>query len=755
MTEKREIQLGEGTLAIETGRMARQADGSCTVRVGDTVVLATATMAREGMPRDFLPLTVDYKENTYAGGRIPGGFFKREGRPTEKEIITSRLIDRPLRPLFPEGYFNETQIISFVLSADGENDPDILAINGASTALTLSNIPFYNPIGAVRVGMIDGQLIINPTNSQRDVSDLDLVVAGTREAVVMVEAAASELSESQLLEAIFKAHSEIQKVIAAQIELFHALRLTKPEWQVPEQYPQEVASWVRTVLKAPLKQAFMTPGKHERRAAVKAITEPFLTQIPAEDELKKVQAKKVIHDLEEEILRDTVIGERRRFDGRALDEVRPITIEVGLLPRTHGSALFTRGETQALVSATLGTGRDAQIIEEYEGESKQRFLLHYNFPPFSVGEVKFLRGPGRREIGHGVLARRALTPMLPGDDEFAYTVRVVSDILESNGSSSMASVCGGSLALFDAGVPMRAPVAGVAMGLIKQEDKFAVLTDIAGAEDHHGDMDFKVAGTRDGVTALQMDIKITGVTREIMAEALEQARHGRLHILAKMEAAIPQPRTEMSRFAPRLHVVEIPVDKIRDVIGPGGKTIRSIVDETGCEIEVENDGKVKIYAPTSAAADRAKEIIERLTEVPEVGKTYTGTVRRIEPFGAFVEIIPGLDGLLHISELAPYRVGEVRDILKEGDEVTVKVLEYDDSTGKARLSRKAVIMESPDYDPAKYEGMGAPVGAGAGGGGDRDRGGDRGGRGGRGGDRGGRGRGGDRGGRGGGGGGRY
>ncbi len=755
MTETREIAVGDAKLVLETGRMARQADGSATVRLGDTIVLATATMAREGLPKDFLPLTVDYKENTYAGGRIPGGFFKREGRPTEKEIITSRLIDRPLRPLFPDGYSNETQIIAFVLSADGENDPDILSINGASTALTLSNIPFYNPIGAVRMGMIDGQLIVNPTNSQRDVSDLDLVVAGTREAVAMVEAAANQLSEAQMLEAIFTAHREIQKIIAGQIELFHALRLTKPEWQVPEQYPAEVREWVKTALYQPLKQAFMTPGKHERKAAVKAVSEPFIALIPAEDEQRKVYVKKVISSLEEEILRDTVIGERKRFDGRALDEVRPITIEVGLLPRTHGSALFTRGETQALVSATLGTGRDAQIIEEYEGESKQRFLLHYNFPPFSVGEVKFLRGPGRREIGHGVLARRALTPMLPADDEFAYTVRVVSDILESNGSSSMASVCGGSLALFDAGVPMRSPVAGVAMGLIKRDDQFAVLTDIAGAEDHHGDMDFKVAGTRDGITALQMDIKITGVTRDIMEVALEQARHGRLHILGKMEAAIASPRTEMSRFAPRLHVVEIPVDKIRDIIGPGGKTIRGIVDETGCEIEVENDGKVKIYAPTSAAADRAKEIIERLTEVPEVGKTYTGTVRRIEPFGAFVEILPGLDGLLHISELAPYRVGEVRDILKEGDEVTVKVLEYDDSTGKARLSRKSVIMESPDYDPAQYEGMGAPVGAGAGGGdrGPRDR--DRGGRGG---DRGGRdrgGRGGDRGGRGGGGGGRY
>ena len=747
MILRREITLGEGTLHLETGRMARQADGACVVRYGDTVVLATAVMAREGLPRDFLPLTVDYREYTSAAGRIPGGFFKREGRPTEKEITTSRLIDRPLRPLFPEGYFNETQIVSFVLSADGDNDPDTLAINAASAALTLSSIPFYNPIGAVRVGLIDGELVVNPTNSQRDVSDLDLVVAGTREAVVMVEAGANQLSEQVLLDAIFKAHEEIKRIIATQIEMFQALRLSKPEWVAPEAYSQAVYDEVKAGLYAPLKQALMTQGKHERRAAAKTAVEPFLSAIPEEDEARRVAAKKAIKDLEEEILRDTVLGERTRFDRRALDEIRPITIEVGVLPRPHGSALFTRGETQALVSATLGTGRDAQIIEEYEGESKQRFLLHYNFPPFSVGEVKFLRGPGRREIGHGALARRALVPLLPVEDEFAYTVRVVSDILESNGSSSMASVCGGSLALFDAGVPLRAAVAGVAMGLIKRGDQFAVLSDIAGAEDHLGDMDFKVAGTREGITALQMDIKITGVTREIMGSALEQAHHGRMHILGKMEEALPRPRTELSRFAPRLHVVEIPVDKIRDVIGPGGKTIRSIVEETGCEIEVEPDGKVKIFAPHGAAADRAKEIIERLTEVPEVGKVYTGTVRRIEPFGAFVEILPGLDGLLHVSELAPYRVGEVRDILSEGDEVTVKVLDYDESTGRVRLSRKAVIMEAPDYDPAKYEGMGEPVGARTGGEGDR---GDRGGRdrGSRGGDRGGRGGGGGRGGRG-------
>ncbi len=752
MIHTKEIKIGNGTMVLETGRMARQADGSVTMRLGDTVVLATACMAKgDGRKRDFLPLTVDYREYSSAAGRIPGGFFKREGRPTEKEIITSRLIDRPLRPLFPEGYYNETQIISFVQSADGENDPDILALNAASSALALSDIPFYHPIGAVRVGMIDGELIMNPTNSERDISELDLIVAGTRDAVAMVEAAACELAEDQILDAIFAAHEEIQKVLDAQVELFRAMGLQKPSWEVEPPYSAEQYAELKTRLYEPLKDALNQPGdKFQRKANSSAVVNGYLETLPEEDEDLRGSVKKALHDMEEEILRDCVLNNRRRFDGRSLDEIRDISIEIGLLPRTHGSALFTRGETQALVTTTLGTGRDAQIIEEYEGESKQKFLLHYNFPPFSVGEVRFLRGPGRREIGHGVLARRALTPLLPADDDFAYTVRVVSDIMESNGSSSMATVCGGSLALFDAGVPMESPVAGVAMGLIKSDDDFAVLSDIAGAEDHFGDMDFKVAGTRDGITALQMDIKIKGVTREIMAQALTQAQAGRYHILDKMEQAIASPRTDLSQHAPRLHVVDVPVDKIRDIIGPGGKTIRSITEETGCDIEVENDGKVKIYAPTGIAADRARDIIERLTEVPEVGKVYTGPVRRIEAFGAFVEILPGKDGLLHISELAPYRVGEVRDILSEGDEVTVKVLEVDEGSGKVRLSRKAVIMDAPDFNPADYEGMDAPAPprrdndrggrGGYGRGGGRGRGGDRGGRGGgRGGDRGGRG----------------
>jgi polyribonucleotide nucleotidyltransferase len=730
MKIEKQIEIGSGLLRLETGYLAKQAQGSCVVRYGDTVVLVTACMNPDApATRDFLPLTVDYREYTYAAGRIPGGFFKREGRPTEKEILTSRLIDRPLRPLFPEGFFNDVQVIAFVLSADGQNDPDTLAINGASTALVMSNIPFYHPVGAVRVGYIDGEVVINPTNAQRDASELDLVVVGTEDAVSMVEAGANQLSEELILDCIFKGHLEVQKIIRAQHAMFRERGMSKPEHQKAEAYPAELFERVKGELWAPLKQALHTKGKFERKDAVSAVVKPFLAQIPEDQADLRSKVKKIVSVLEEEILRDAVLRERIRFDGRTLDEVRSIEIGVGLLPRTHGSALFTRGETQALASVTLGTRRDAQVIEEYEGETLQKFLLHYNFPPFSVGEVKFLRGASRREIGHGNLARRALLPMLPSEEKFPYTVRVVSDILESNGSSSMATVCGGSLALFDAGVPVEAPVAGVAMGLIKGDDSFAVLTDIAGQEDHYGDMDFKVAGTRKGITALQMDIKITGVDREIMGAALAQAKAGRLHILGIMEAALPQPRHDMSAFAPRMHTLMIPRDKIRDVIGPGGKTIRSIVEETGCEVEVENDGKVIVASPDEAAARRAIQIIERLTQVPEIGKVYTGTVRRVEAYGAFVEIMPGTDGLVHISELAPYRVAETSDIVKEGDEVEVKVIDIDD-TGRVRLSRKAVIVEAPDYDPAKYEGMGAPAGDRPQGerrpGGDRDRGRDRG-----------------------------
>ena len=710
MLLKKEIEIGGDSLILESGKIARQAGGSCTVRCGDTVVLSTACMVGTPSPRNFLPLTVDYREYTYAGGRIPGGFFKREGRPSEKEILTCRMTDRPLRPLFPDGFRHETQIVSLVLSADGENDPDILAINGASVALALSDIPFSHAVGAVRVGLIEGEIVFNPTNSQRDISDLDLIVVGTDEAVVMVEAAANQLPESQILEAIFRGHEELRKVVRAQREMQAEAGVEKRPFETPQPFTDETYAGLRSDLWQPLSDALHVQGKFERKNSVASVVDPYVEAIPEEDEVRRGEVRKAVKRMEEEILRHSVLTTRRRFDGRELDEIRELTMEAGLLPRTHGSALFTRGETQALVTATLGTSRDAQIIEEYEGESRQKFILHYSFPPFSVGEVKFLRGPSRREIGHGVLARRALMPVLPHDDDFPYTVRVVSDIMESNGSSSMATVCGGSLALFDAGVPMLAPVAGVAMGLIKGEDDFAVLSDIAGQEDHYGDMDFKVTGTRDGITALQMDIKVTGVTSEIMQQALEQARQGRNHILDHMERVLAEPRESISQYAPRLHTLEVPRDKIRDIIGPGGKTIRSITEETGCEIDIDNDGKVTIASPDGVAAQRAIEIIERLTETAEVGKVYDGIVRRVEAYGAFVEILPGTDGLLHISEMAPYRVGEVTDIVREGDEVQVKVINIDDQN-KVRLSRKAVIMEAPDFDPKDYEGMGVPEGS--------------------------------------------
>ncbi|MEM1204747.1 MAG: polyribonucleotide nucleotidyltransferase [Acidobacteriota bacterium] len=740
MKLKKEISIGHTSLSFETGHMAKQANGSCITRCGDTVVLTTACISGDPRePRPFLPLTVEYRENSAAAGRIPGGFFKREGRPSEKEIIACRMTDRPIRPLFPEGYFAETQIISFVLSADGENDPDILAINGASTALALSDIPFYHPVGAVRVGMIDGELVFNPTNSERDISELDLVVVGTEEAITMVEAAANQLPEDVVLDAIFAAHEELQKLIRAQHEMFREGGFEKPTWETTEAYPQELRAEVESAIRGPLNDALHTAEKFARKEAVGKVVKGFLERYDADEDGDTITAvKKIVHDLEEELLAEAVLESGRRFDGRANDEIRNIDVETGVLPRTHGSSLFTRGETQALVTTTLGTRRDAQIIEEYAGDTLQKFLLHYNFPPFSVGEVKFMRGPSRREIGHGVLARRALTPVLPHEDDFPYTVRVVSDILESNGSSSMATVCGGSLALFDVGVPLLAPVAGVAMGLIKRGDRFAVLSDIAGQEDHYGDMDFKVAGTRDGITALQMDIKIGGVDRAIMGQALEQAKAGRFHILDIMEEHIPAPREEISPLAPRLFTLQVARDKIREIIGPGGKTIRSIQEETGCEVEIDSEGKVVIAAPDGMAAKRAIEIIEQLTEVPEIDKIYDGLVTRVEGFGAFVEILPGTEGLLHVSEIAPFRIREVADVFREGDPVRVKVLEIDPDKGRIRLSRRAALMDNPDYDPAN-DPFADRADDGTGGGDRGGRGGDRGGRGGRGGDRGGRG----------------
>ncbi|MGH9366679.1 MAG: polyribonucleotide nucleotidyltransferase [Thermoanaerobaculia bacterium] len=707
MIHKSTLPLGASSLEIEIGKLAKQADGAAVVRYGDTVVLATAVFAKEPKEAaEFFPLTVDYRENTYAAGRIPGGWFKREGRPTEKEILTSRLIDRPMRPLFPKGFFHETQLIVFVLSADGQNDPDVLAINAASTALTCSVIPFYSPVGAARVGRLNGQFVLNPANAERDRSDIDLVVAGTEEAVVMVEAGAREVAERDVIDAIFFGHEAIRRIVAAQKELAQKAGHQKPHWQAPEPYPASVGGEVRQKWEAPMMAALTMKGKIASYAEIKAVKKAAVSLVPEAEEELRDQTARAADDLVKVLTRETILDRGQRLDGRRFDEIRPIASEVGLLPRTHGSALFTRGETQALVTATLGTADDVQIIEEYEGESEHTFLLHYNFPPFSVGETKFLRGPSRRDIGHGSLARRALSPVLPTEEAFPYTVRVVSDILESNGSSSMATVCGGTLALMDAGVPIKAPIAGVAMGLVSDGDRFAILTDIAGQEDHYGDMDFKVAGSADGITALQMDIKIKGLSREIVERALEQARRGRLEILQKMSSALDRPRANISPYAPRIFTIQIPRDRIRDVIGTGGKTIRSIIESTGCKIDVEDSGRVSIASSDEAAALRAIEIIESLTQEPEIGKVYKGKVRRVEPYGAFVEILPGQDGLVHISELAPYRVRETTDVVKEGDEVTVKIIAVD-PTGKIKLSRKQALSK----EELEAEMALAPVGA--------------------------------------------
>ena len=696
MQIERSVDLDGKVLTFSLGKLAKQADGSCTVRLGDTIALVTACASsheREGI--DFLPLTVDYREYTYAGGRIPGGWFKREGRPSEKEILTCRVIDRPIRPLFPAGYHHETQIVGMVLSADGENDPDVLALNGTSMSLMAAErIPFFAPIAGVRVGRVDGELVLFPTHDERDRGDLDLIVAGTEDAVVMVECGAGELPESTLLDAIDLAHTTIRKIIATQREILAELGVNKTDWTEPEtDWPAEFEAAVRSKWSPAMKEALHVKGKFAQKDAVKAVEAEALAELSEEVLAERGPwLKKIFHILEKEITRATILDEGRRLDGRAFDEIRPVACEVGQLPRTHGSALFTRGETQAMVTCTLGTSDDTQIIEAFEGESRQRFLLHYNFPPFSVGEVRFLRGPGRREIGHGNLARRALTPIIPSEEEFPYTMRVVSDILESNGSSSMATVCGGSLALMDAGVPSRDAVAGVAMGLISDGERHAVLTDIAGQEDHFGDMDFKVAGTRDGITALQMDIKISGLERSVMERALEQARAGRLFLLDVMEAAIAAPRDDISPYAPRIVQIKIDPDTIRNVIGPGGKTIRSIVDQTGARINVEDDGTVQIATNDGEAAAKAIQIIEALTKTPQVGEVYDGTVRRIEPYGAFVEILPNQDGLLHISEIAMERIPDIRDVLSEGDSIQVKIIGID-GNDRIKLSRRVILEE--------------------------------------------------------------
>src|ERR1700729_939756 len=688
------VELAGGKrLVFETGRIAKQASGAALVSTGETVVLATAVASpdpREGI--DFFPLTVDYREYTYAGGRIPGGFIKREGRPSEKEILTSRQIDRPIRPLFPEAFRNETQVIAFVLSADKENDPDVIGINGAGAALALSDIPFGGPVVAVRVGRVNDQFIINPTYAERHESTLNIMVVGTKDGIVMVESGAKEVSEEIVVDAIDFGHGEVKKIIAAIEELVAKSGKTKrsvTEVEVDHAYASDLDAKVGARLKDALDTK--THAKTESYAMVKAIKDELAKELPADLPDAKKKLGKYYEALRERIFREQVLQERVRPDRRAFDEIRQITIETSVLPRTHGSALFTRGETQALVTVTLGTTDDQQRLETYEGEQKKRLMLHYNFPPFSVGETGRMTGVGRREIGHGALAERAISGVLPAPDESPYTFRIVSDILESNGSSSMASVCGASLALMDAGVTLKGSVAGVAMGLVKEGEQYAVLTDIAGAEDHYGDMDFKVAGTRKGITALQMDIKISGITGQIMREALEQARHGRLFLLDTMEAALSGARETRSKFAPRIHTLQIPTDKIRDLIGPGGKVIRGIIEATGVKIDVDDTGRVNVASSDEVGLTKALGMINDLTAVPEIGKTYLGKVVRLAEFGAFVELFPGTDGLLHISEIAEHRVKDVKDELREGDQVMVKVLAIEGN--RIKLSRKALIKE--------------------------------------------------------------
>jgi polyribonucleotide nucleotidyltransferase len=713
MERRVEIEVGGKTLKIETGRLAKQADGAAVLQLGDTVVLVTACFNRKPMEGgDFLPLTVDYRENTYAAGKIPGGFFKREGKPTEKEVLTSRLIDRSIRPLFPDGYYHETQVIASVLSADQVNDPDVVGLTGASAALMLSRCPFNNPIAGVRVGLIDDQFVINPTNQEQLQSKLELVVAGTENAIVMVESAAHEIPEERMIEAIKAGHDAIKSIIGAIRELVAMDPLQKLA-VVPAELPTDVLSEVKQKYGSAILSALNTTGKLASQQALSELFENILNEIPEDEEERRELVEKALYKAKEELFRNQVLQERRRTDGRGFKEIRRIDIQVGLLPRTHGSALFTRGETQALATVTLGTSDDAQIIDELEGESLRRFMLHYNFPPYSVGEVGFLRAPSRREIGHGALADKALRNMIPGENGFAYTIRLVSDILESNGSSSMATVCGGTLALMDAGVPLKFPVAGVAMGLVMEGQNYAILTDIAGEEDHTGDMDFKVAGTANGITALQMDVKVEGISSELMLEALHQAREGRLFILDKMLQVLPEPRQEISTYAPRLISLKIPVAKIRDVIGPGGKVIRGIIEQTGVKIDVQDDGTVTIASVDEAMAKKAQQIVENLTAEAERGRSYLGKVQRIEEYGAFVEIIPGTSGLLHVSEIAPFRVRDVRDFLTEGQEIMVRVIEIADN-GKIRLSHKEFAPPSP---PPGYSAEPRREG-----GGDRDRG---------------------------------
>ena len=692
MHTKIELDYCGRPLCVDLGKVAKQADGAALVRFGETVVLATAVASKEVREEiDFFPLTVDYQEKTFAAGRIPGGFFKREGRPSEKEILTCRLIDRSIRPLFAGGLKAETQVIVTVLSADGENDTDVVAMLAASLALEVSDIPFQGPLAGVRVGRIDGAWVMNPLLAEVPRSDVNIFLSGTRDGLVMVEGGAAVVPEEGVLDALFQGHQAIQPLIDLQENL--KSQLGKPKRAAPQEEKDEaLRARVRELAEEKLGEAVRIADKKQRNARIDEVGVEALTAGAEEFPGREREIKGAFREIEKLQLRDLVLRQRKRIDGRGLKDVRPITCEVNLLPRAHGSALFTRGETQALVVSTLGTAADVQRIDALNGEQHKKFMLHYNFPPFSTGEVKFLRGPGRREIGHGALAERALAPVLPDADAFPYTLRVVSEILESNGSTSMASVCGGSLSLMDAGVPTKAPVAGIAMGLIKDGDEVRVLTDILGDEDHLGDMDFKVAGTREGITALQMDIKVSGVDREIMQEALYQAREGRLHILDVMDRTLSETRKEVSRHAPRITTLKVRPDKIRDIIGPGGKVIRGIVDATGTKIDVQDDGTVTVASTDEAGSRKAIDMIQGIVAEVEVGRIYKGTVRRVMDFGAFVEILPGTDGLVHISQIADDHVRQVRDVLNEGDELMVKVLDVD-RQGKIRLSRKEALKE--------------------------------------------------------------
>jgi len=690
MNKKVECNWGGRSISIETGKIAKQTNGAVTVQYGDSIVLVTAVASKE--PREkvsFFPLTVDYQEMTYAAGKIPGGFFKREGRPNEREILTSRFIDRPLRPLFPDGFTHDVQIIATVLSADPENNPDILAIIGASAALEISNIPFNGPIAGVRVGRINDTFVINPSPEQLKNSTLEIIIAGTKEAVVMVEGEATMQPEAVISDAISFGHQSLMDIVNLQLELKSSVGKQKMEF-APLSIDENLRQDVINIAAEKIAQAIRIPQKLERYETLRQIEKSTVEALLAKYEESELEISTVLDDLQKKTIRELISKEKTRIGGRAYDQIRNISSEVSVLPRTHGSALFTRGETQVLASTTLGTTADEQRIDSVMQMGSKAFMLHYNFPPFSVGEVKFLRSPSRREIGHGTLAEKAIAKVLPKNDEFPYTIRIVSDVLESNGSSSMATVCGSVLSLMDAGVPIKAPVAGIALGLIKEGDDFIVLSDILGDEDHIGDMDFKVAGTRDGVTALQMDIKITGITPEILNKALAQARQGRLFILDKMAETIREPRASLSTWAPRIATIQLKTDKIGDVIGPGGKIIKNIIEQTGAKIEIDETGKVNIYSSSSESVQKAIDMIQNITQEAEVNKIYRGTVKRIMDFGAFVEIFPGTDGLVHISQLAEGRVKNVRDVLKEGDEVMVKVLEID-RQGKIKLSRKEAL----------------------------------------------------------------